>query len=47
MQVTIDGTQVEVAPGTTVLEAVRALGGTVPTLCYDPRQAPFGAWRGS
>jgi bidirectional [NiFe] hydrogenase diaphorase subunit len=45
MQVTIDGTQVEVAAGTTVLEAVRALGGTVPTLCYDPRQAPFGACR--
>jgi len=45
MQVTIDGTQIEVEPGTTVLEAVRAAGGTVPTLCYDDRQAPFGACR--
>ena len=45
MKVTIDGTQIEVAPGTTVLEAVRSLGGTVPTLCYDARQAPFGACR--
>jgi formate dehydrogenase major subunit len=28
-----------------VLEAIRQLGGDVPTLCYDPRQAPFGACR--
>jgi formate dehydrogenase major subunit len=45
MQVTIDGQQIEVAPETTVLEAIRALAGDVPTLCYDPRQAPFGACR--
>jgi predicted molibdopterin-dependent oxidoreductase YjgC len=34
-----------VAPDTTVLEAIRALGGDVPTLCFDDRQAPFGACR--
>ena len=45
MNVTIDGVSVEVEPGATVLEAIRALGGDVPTLCYDPRQAPFGACR--
>jgi formate dehydrogenase major subunit len=45
MRVTIDGQGLDVAPGTTVLEAVRALGGAVPTLCFDERQAPFGACR--
>jgi predicted molibdopterin-dependent oxidoreductase YjgC len=45
MQVTVDGTAVEVESGATVLEAIRAAGGDVPTLCYDPRQAPFGACR--
>ncbi len=41
----IDGTATEVAPGTTVLEAVRALDGYVPVLCFDARQDPFGACR--
>ena len=41
----IDGRQVEVEPGTTVLEATRAHGGEIPTLCFDERQAPFGACR--
>jgi predicted molibdopterin-dependent oxidoreductase YjgC len=45
MRVEIDGTQTEVAPGTTVLEAVRGLGGYVPTLCFDERQEAFGACR--
>jgi len=45
MKVTIDGTPIDVEPGTTVLEAVRAAGGDVPTLCFDPRQEPFGACR--
>src|SRR4051812_27916682 len=45
MRVLIDGIEVEVAPGTTVLEAVRAAGATVQTLCFDERQAPFGACR--
>ena len=41
----IDGTPAEVAPGTTVLEAIHGLGGELPTLCYDERQEPFGACR--
>jgi predicted molibdopterin-dependent oxidoreductase YjgC len=45
MQVTIDGAEIEVEAGTTVLEAIHALGKDVPTLCYDERQAPFGACR--
>jgi NADH dehydrogenase/NADH:ubiquinone oxidoreductase subunit G len=43
--VTVDGVEVEVAPGTTVLEAARAAGRWVPTVCFDERQAPFGACR--
>ena len=38
-------TSVEVEPGATVLEAARAAGRCVPTLCFDERQAPFGACR--
>jgi predicted molibdopterin-dependent oxidoreductase YjgC len=45
MNVSIDGTEIDVQPGTTVLEAIHALGKDVPTLCYDDRQAPFGACR--
>ena len=45
MQVTVDGAAVEVAAGATILEAARAAGAWVPTLCYDERQAPFGACR--
>jgi predicted molibdopterin-dependent oxidoreductase YjgC len=45
MRVTVDGEPVEVAPGATVLDAVRAAGGDVATLCFDERQAPFGACR--
>jgi len=45
MRVTVDGSAVEVVPGTTVLEAARAAGAPVPTLCFDERMAPFGACR--
>jgi predicted molibdopterin-dependent oxidoreductase YjgC len=44
-RVSVDGVEVEVAPGATVLEAARAAGKWVPTLCYDERQDPFGACR--
>jgi NADH dehydrogenase/NADH:ubiquinone oxidoreductase subunit G len=44
-QVEVDGVSVEVAAGATILEAARAAGSWVPTLCYDERQAPFGACR--
>jgi bidirectional [NiFe] hydrogenase diaphorase subunit len=45
MRVDIDGTQTEVAPGTTVLEAARSLDVYVATLCFDERQEAFGACR--
>ncbi len=34
--VTIDGRQVEVDPGATVLDAAKKLGCDIPTLCYHP-----------
>jgi predicted molibdopterin-dependent oxidoreductase YjgC len=43
--VTVDGVEVEVAPGATILDAARAAGRWVPTVCFDERQAPFGACR--
>jgi NADH dehydrogenase/NADH:ubiquinone oxidoreductase subunit G len=45
MKVTVDGTEVEIATGTTILEAAKLVGSWVPTLCYDERQNPFGACR--
>ena len=45
MKVTIDGSELEVAPGTTILEAAQAAGRYVPTLCFDERMDPFGACR--
>jgi formate dehydrogenase major subunit len=45
MRVEVDGRPVEVAAGATVLDAVRAAGAGVPTLCFDERQDPFGACR--
>jgi predicted molibdopterin-dependent oxidoreductase YjgC len=41
----LDGEELTVPPGTTVLDAARAIGGQIPTLCFDERQAPFGACR--
>jgi predicted molibdopterin-dependent oxidoreductase YjgC len=45
IRIEIDGVRLEVASGTTVLEAARSLGDDVPTLCFDERQEPFGACR--
>lgn len=45
MRVTVDGAGVEVAAGATLLEAAKAAGRWVPTLCFDERQDPFGACR--
>ena len=39
---TIDGEEVTVPPGTTILQAAKT---PIPTLCFDERQAPFGACR--
>ncbi len=41
--ITLDGTQVKVAPGTTILEAARSQGIEIPTLCYDPRLPPYAS----
>ena len=43
--VTVDGTELEVEDGTTLLSAAKLAGRWVPTLCFDERQAPFGACR--
>jgi predicted molibdopterin-dependent oxidoreductase YjgC len=45
VRVTVDGVDVQVAPGTTLLQAARAAGADVPSLCFDDRLAPFGACR--
>jgi predicted molibdopterin-dependent oxidoreductase YjgC len=45
LTVTIDGTPVEVADGTTILQAAKLVDAWIPTLCFDERQAPFGACR--
>jgi len=42
---TIDGKEVSVPQGTTVLEACRMNNIPVPTLCYDPELTPAGACR--
>ena len=43
--VTINGAQVEAEEGQTILQACRVLGIDVPTLCYEPKLAPYGACR--
>jgi len=45
MNVTIDGKQVNVKPGMTVLDACKQAGIYVPTLCYHPDLMPYGACR--
>jgi formate dehydrogenase major subunit len=45
LDVTVDGVAVSVPAGATVLDAARTAGRWVPTLCFDERQAPFGACR--
>ena len=42
---TINGIEVEVERGTTVLEAARFLGIPIPTLCHDDGLVPYGACR--
>ncbi len=41
----IDGQEVKVERGSTVLEAAKAAGTYIPTLCYHPDLSPFGACR--
>ena len=45
IKLTIDGTEVTVEKGKTILEAAQSAGIRVPTLCHDRRLVPFGACR--
>ncbi len=45
IQLTVDGQTVRVPAGSTVLEAAKACGRTIPTLCYHQRLDPYGACR--
>jgi predicted molibdopterin-dependent oxidoreductase YjgC len=45
LRIIVDGTQVEVPVGATVLDAVNRLGLPLPQLCKDPDRAPLGACR--
>jgi bidirectional [NiFe] hydrogenase diaphorase subunit len=45
VDVTVNGKRVSVPRGTPLLEAVRAAGVTLPTLCYHEGLAPYGACR--
>jgi bidirectional [NiFe] hydrogenase diaphorase subunit len=41
----IDGKSVQAEPGTSVLEAAKQAGITIPTLCHDDCLEPYGACR--
>ncbi|HET6367252.1 MAG TPA: 2Fe-2S iron-sulfur cluster-binding protein, partial [Pseudomonadales bacterium] len=41
----VDGSEVEVPQGATVLDAVNRLGIALPQLCKDPDRPPLGACR--
>ena len=41
----IDGKSVQAPQGTTVLQAAKAAGINIPTLCHDDRLEPYGACR--
>jgi formate dehydrogenase alpha subunit len=45
VDLTIDGRQVAAEPGATILQAARAAGIDIPTLCQDDRLEPFAACR--
>jgi len=45
VSLTIDGKQIEVAEGTTVLRAAEAAGVFIPTLCDHPKVTPYGGCR--
>jgi formate dehydrogenase (NADP+) alpha subunit len=42
---TIDGVEVSVERGTSILEAAQKAGVRIPTLCHDKRLVPYGACR--
>jgi formate dehydrogenase major subunit len=45
VNIIIDGKQIEIAEGTTVLKAARAADIEIPTLCDHPQLTPYGGCR--
>lgn len=45
VKLNIDGKEVKAEEGKTILEAARAAGINIPTLCYNEKLAPYGACR--
>src|SRR5512136_3052642 len=45
VQITIDGKQIEVPEGTTVLRAAQMAGINIPTLCDHKELTPYGGCR--
>ncbi len=45
INLTVDGREVEVEPGTLVIEAAKKLGIDIPIFCYHPRMKPVAACR--
>ncbi len=45
INIKVDGIEIEVEPGTTILQAARQLGIDIPTFCYDPELPSNGACR--
>jgi len=45
INITVDGVQITVPEGTTVLEAIKKLNKVVPTFCYHPKLPVFGGCR--
>ena len=45
LNLTINGNEIQVTDGRTVLEACREHGISIPTLCYHPALEPYGACR--
>ena len=41
-KVTIDGTEIEIAAGTTILQACQQAGVEIPHFCYHPRLSVVG-----
>jgi NADH-quinone oxidoreductase subunit G len=45
VKVVVDGREIEVSPGTLVIEAIERAGTFVPRFCYHPRMRPVGMCR--
>ncbi len=45
VNLTINGTKVSVKEGTTILDAAKSIGETIPTLCYLKEITEIGACR--